>query len=48
MLLAKLQETRGPHQNPQVQLIHVEPHGEDPGISIITRGGAIIGDEKMT
>jgi hypothetical protein len=35
MLLAKLQERRGPQQNPQVQLIYVEPHGEDPRVLLL-------------
>jgi hypothetical protein len=30
VLLAKLQERRGPQQNPQVKLIYVEPRGGEP------------------
>jgi hypothetical protein len=48
MLLAKLQERQGPQQNPQVQLIYVEPHGEDPRVFVITRGGVVIGEDRMT
>jgi hypothetical protein len=48
MLLAKLQERRGPQQNPQVQMIYVEPHGEDPRVIVITRGGTVTGEDKMT
>jgi hypothetical protein len=47
-LLAKLQEKRGPQQNPQIQLIKVEPHGEDPRVTVITRGGIFTGDDRMT
>jgi hypothetical protein len=47
-LLSKLQEKRGPQQNLQMQLIKAEPHGEDPRVIIITRGGNIIGDDRMT
>jgi hypothetical protein len=46
--LAKLQERRGPQQNPQVQLIYVEPHGEDPRVTFITRGGDVIGEDRLT
>jgi hypothetical protein len=42
MMLAKLHERRGGNQ--QVQLISVEPHGEDPRVIVITRGGAAIGE----
>jgi hypothetical protein len=38
VLLAKLQERQGLQQNPQVQLIYVEPHGKDPRFIVITRG----------
>jgi hypothetical protein len=38
-LLAKLQEKWGPQQNPQIQLIKEYPHGEDPRVVVITRGG---------
>jgi hypothetical protein len=48
VLLAKLQERQGPQQNPQVKLIYVEPHGEDPRVIFITRGGAIIGEDRVT
>jgi L-asparaginase/Glu-tRNA(Gln) amidotransferase subunit D len=29
-------------------LIKAEPHGEDPRVVVITRGGTITGDDKMT
>jgi hypothetical protein len=45
VLLAKLQERRGGNQ--QVQLISAEPHREDPRV-IITRGGTIIGEDRVT
>jgi hypothetical protein len=45
MLLSKLRERRG--GNPQVQLISIEPHGVDPRVSFITRGGATTGEDKM-
>jgi hypothetical protein len=48
MLLTKLQERRGPQQNPQVKLIYVEPCGEDPRVIVITRGGDVIIEDKMT
>jgi hypothetical protein len=48
VLLAKLQEKQGPQQNPWIQLIKVEPHGEDPRFVVITRGGTITGDDRMT
>ena len=48
MLLAKLQERRGPQQNPQVQLIYVEPHVEDPRFDVITRGCVVMGEDKET
>jgi hypothetical protein len=48
MFLAKLQERRGPQQNPQVKLIYVEPYGEDPRVVVITKGGVITGDDRMT
>jgi hypothetical protein len=48
VLLAKLQERRGPQQNQQVKLIYVEPRGEDPRVIFITRGGAIIREDKLT
>jgi hypothetical protein len=31
-----------------VQLIYVEPHGEDPRFFVITRGGVVIGEDKLT
>jgi hypothetical protein len=31
-----------------VKLIYVEPHGEDPRVAIITRGGIVTGEDKMT
>jgi hypothetical protein len=46
VLLAKLQERRGPQQNPQVQLIYVEPHGTDPRVIVITRGGTATGEDR--
>jgi hypothetical protein len=45
-LLAKLQERRG--ENPQVQLIYVEPHGEDPRVIVITRGGVVTREDRVT
>jgi hypothetical protein len=48
MLLAKLQEKRGPQQNAQVQLIYAEPCGGDPRFIFITRGGASIREDRMT
>ena len=48
MLLAKLQVKQGPQQNPQVQLIYVEPHGEDPIVVFITRGGIVTGEDRLT
>jgi hypothetical protein len=48
VLLAKLQERRGPQQNPQIQLIKEEPHGADPRVIVITRGGAATGEDRMT
>jgi hypothetical protein len=48
VLLAKLQERRGPQQNPQVQLIYVEPCGTDPRVIVITRGGAATGEDRTT
>jgi hypothetical protein len=46
-LLAKFHKRRGPHQNPQVQLIYVEPHGEDPRFVVITRGGVVTGEDRL-
>jgi hypothetical protein len=45
-LLAKLQERRGGNQ--QVQLISVEPHGEEPRVIVITRGGVVTGEDRVT
>jgi hypothetical protein len=28
-------------------LIYDEPHGEDPRVSIITRGGAVTGEDRL-
>jgi hypothetical protein len=47
VFLAKLQERRGPRQNPQVQLIYVEPHGEDPRVNVITRGVTVTGEYRL-
>jgi hypothetical protein len=41
VFLAKLHEIRG--GNHQVQLISAEPHGEDPIVIVITRGGIVTG-----
>jgi hypothetical protein len=46
VLLAKLQERQGPQQNPQVQLIYVEPRGSDPRFVVITRGGTATGEDR--
>jgi hypothetical protein len=46
VLLAKLQEKRGPQHNPQVQLIYVEPRGVDPRFVFITRGGVATGEDR--
>ena len=35
LLLVKLQERRGPQQNPQVQLIYDKPCGVDPRVIVI-------------
>jgi hypothetical protein len=48
LLLAKLQELRGPQKNSQVQLIYVEPCGEYPRVIFITRGGVVIGEYRLT
>jgi hypothetical protein len=48
VLLAKLQERQGPQQNPQVQLIYVEPGKEDPRVAIITRGGVVTEEDRLT
>jgi hypothetical protein len=44
-LLAKLHERWG--VNPQVKLIYSEPHGEDPRVVDITRGGIVTGEDKV-
>jgi hypothetical protein len=31
-----------------VKLIYVETHGEDPRIIFITRGGVVIGEDRLT
>jgi hypothetical protein len=46
-LLAKLQERRGPQQNPQIQLIKEEPRGADPRVVVITRGGIVTGEDRV-
>jgi hypothetical protein len=46
ILLAKLQDRRG--GNKQVQLISGELHGENPRVTIITRGGVVTGEDKVT
>jgi hypothetical protein len=46
ILLAKLQEIQGGNQ--QVQVILAEPCGEEPRVSIITRGGAVIREDMET
>jgi hypothetical protein len=46
-LLAKIQERHGPQKNPQIQLIKEEPNREDPRVSIITRGGAVTGEDRV-
>jgi hypothetical protein len=43
-----LRKDRDLEQNPQVQLIYVEPCGEDPRFIVITRGGVVTGDDRMT
>jgi hypothetical protein len=45
-LLAKFQERQGGNQ--QVQLISAEPHGEDPRVTVITRGGVVTAEERVT
>jgi hypothetical protein len=46
VLLAKVQEIRGGNQ--QFQLISVEPHNEEPRVVVITRGGTVTGEDRMT
>jgi hypothetical protein len=48
VLLAKLQERRAPQQNPQVQLIYIENRGEDPRVTVITKGGVVTGEDRVT
>jgi hypothetical protein len=48
VLLAKLQERQGPQQNPQVQLIYIEPHREEPRVTVITRGGVVTREDRVT
>ena len=31
-----------------MQLIYVEPHGEDPRVVVITRGGIVTGEGRLT
>jgi hypothetical protein len=45
-LLSKVQERRG--ANPLVQLIYIEPRGEDPRVVVITRGGVVTGEDTVT
>jgi hypothetical protein len=46
VLLAKIQKRQGGNQ--QVHLILVEPHDEDPRVIVITRGGVVIGKDRVT
>jgi hypothetical protein len=46
VLLAKLQERQGGNQ--QVQLISAEPRGKDPRVVVITRGGTVTGEDRVT
>jgi hypothetical protein len=45
-LLAKLQERQGGNQ--QVQLISAEPRGENPRVVVITRGGVVTREDRVT
>jgi hypothetical protein len=45
-LLAKVQERRG--GNKQVQLISAKPCGEELRVIVITRGGAVTGEDRVT
>jgi hypothetical protein len=45
-LLAKVQERQGGNQ--QVQKISAEPRGEEPRVSVITRGGVVMGEDRVT
>jgi hypothetical protein len=46
MLLAKIQERRGPQKNPQVQLIYAELRETYPRVIVITQGGASTGEYR--
>jgi hypothetical protein len=46
VLLAKLQERWGGSH--QVQLISAEPRREDPRVIVITRGGIVTGEYRVT
>ena len=48
VMLDKLQERRGPQKKLQIQLIKEEPHEVDPRVNVITRGGVVTGDDRMT
>jgi hypothetical protein len=45
-LLAKLKEKRGGNQ--QIQLIKAEPRRVDPRVAVITRGGVVTGEDRLT
>jgi hypothetical protein len=47
-MLAKLQERQGAQNNPQVQLIYVEPHRVEPRVIVISRGGTATGEDRET
>jgi hypothetical protein len=47
VLLAKIQERRGPQQNLQVKLIYDEPYGEYPRVIVFIRGGIFMGEEIL-
>jgi hypothetical protein len=46
--LTKLLEIWGPQQNPQIQLIKSEPHGEEHIFSFITQEYVVTGEDRMT
>jgi hypothetical protein len=48
VLLAKLQERRGPKQNPQVKLIYAKPCREYPRFIFITKEGIVTREDKLT
>jgi hypothetical protein len=48
VFLAKIQERQGHQQNLQVQLIYVEPRREDSRVIVITRGGVVTGEDRLT